>query len=207
MHKTIEFESNIRYLTTPLTRSTIFTVKKLAMDPLGRILMLRISPRANTPLFETWPTLLKFQGRRIFALEKTRVPRAQVTPRIIRLFPMRGTFLVEYFRRVTWRDTRVSAACFRLRGIIQISTALSRRIYRRKLGPVQFGWKGAVLTFKLLVIAPYCVRSKIELVMRRKRLEDLKQFRYSKGFFFKSAEREGKRNVRDRTLCFSSLNI
>lgn len=27
------------------------------------------------------------------------------------------------------------------------------------------------------------------------------------GFFFKSAEREGKRNVRDRTLCFSSLNI
>lgn len=62
-YKTVKFESNIRHLRTPLTRSTLFTVKKVVV---GRILMLRISPRARTPSLKTWPTLLKFWRREDF---------------------------------------------------------------------------------------------------------------------------------------------
>lgn len=123
---------------TPLTRSTLSTVKKVAMDPVGRVLMLRISPRANTLSLKLgrryWNS--REGGRDFCTWEDASAAGTSYTENYSLISHARNFPRVEYFRRVTWRDTRVSAACFRLRGIIQISTALPQRIYRRKLGPV-----------------------------------------------------------------------
>lgn len=57
---------------------------------------------------------------------------AGYTERIIRLFPMRETFLHEYFRRVT--VARYERGLFPVKG--HYSNLDSQRIYRRELSPV-----------------------------------------------------------------------
>lgn len=122
------------------TSDTSYTIdaKKVAMDSVGRVLMLRISPRANTLSLKLgrryWNS--REGGRDFCTWEDASAAGTSYTENYSLISHARNFPRVEYFRRVTWRDTRVSAACFRLRGIIQISTALPQRIYRRKLGPV-----------------------------------------------------------------------
>lgn len=126
----IKFESNIRHLATRSTLKKLRWTRLGAFScceyPLARIRSLwnladviEILGREGGKDFCTWE-----DAGTSYTENYSLISHARNFPR------------VEYFRRVTWRDTRVSAACFRLRGIIQISTALPQRIYRRKLGPV-----------------------------------------------------------------------
>lgn len=205
MHKTIEFESNIRYLTTPLTRSTIFTVKKLAMDPLGRILMLRISSRANTPLFENLADVIEILGEEDFCTWEdasaagtsytenySLISHARNFPR--RIFP--PSYVARYERGL-----------FPVKGhYSNFDRALPKNI-SAKIGSRLVRMERRCFNFQVI---GYCsvLRSLENWACDAK--ETFGRFKIVsvfEGFFFKSAEREGKRNVRDRTLCFSSLNI
>lgn len=116
---------------TPLTRS-LSTVKKVAMDAVGRILMLRISiPSRGSISLKLGRRY--WNSRRGFLHLRRRECRGHKLHR-------ENYSLISHARnfppRIFPPSYDTSAACFRLRGIIQIWTARSQRIYRRELSPV-----------------------------------------------------------------------
>lgn len=164
---------------TPLTRSTLSTVKKVAMDPVGRVLMLRISPRANTLSLKLgrryWNSR---EGRREGFLHLRRrecrghklhrelfayFACAKLSPR--RIFP--PSYVARY---------EGERGLFPVKGHYSNFDRAPPKNISAKIGSRLAGWKPVVLTFKLSVIGRIRIvfARKLSDAMRRKRLKGSK---------------------------------